>query len=204
MAFVPATNVAQAELIYSCEGQVMENVLHYQRGGGWTTVQLNNLVNALASWWNIDGKGMCANEISLVRIKVTDLTTDISPVVEYVSSPPVTGTWAGGVMPGNVAACATKFTANRGRSYRGRMFIPGLPDSQVAGSYVAAGHVTLINTKIATLLSFTIDSVVTPMVVVSRFSNGSPRSTAVVSVVTSIVANSRVDSQRRRLPGVGA
>lgn len=203
MPFIPATNVVQAELIYSLEGSIVENVLHYQRGGGWTTVQMTNLQNALLSWWGTDGKGMCAAELSLVRTKLTDLTTENSPVIEHILSPAVAGAFAGGVVPANVALCATKLTNNRGRSYRGRMFIPGMPDSVTVGSYITSTHLALVNTKLAMLLSFTIDTVVAPLVVVSRFSNLAPRSQAVVTPVSSIVANLRVDSQRRRLPGVG-
>jgi hypothetical protein len=141
--------------------------------------------------------------LSLVGVRSTDLTTVSSPVDDYVLPTPIIGTWTGGVVPANVAICATKYTAGRGRSYRGRMYLPGMPDSQVAGSYLTSAHLSIVNNNLAFLLSYTVDGAVTPLVVVSRFHDLAPRGTALVNPVTAITANTRVDSQRRRLPGVG-
>lgn len=204
MPFVPATNVAQVELIYRLENSVMENVIHYQRGGGWTTSQMNDLAGQLIMWFDTGGDAMFSNELSLVNVKVTDLTTESAGVVEVAPATPIIGTWSGGVVPGNVALCVTKLTASRGRSYRGRMYLPGMPDSQVSGSFITTAHLSIVAGQISEILTQTVDGVVAPMVVVSRFHDNAPRGTAVVSPVTSIRVNTRLDSQRRRLPGVGA
>ena len=204
MPFVPATNVVQAEMIYTFAGQRCENVLHYQRGGGWTTAQMDALGGALGSWFAANMPGSLAGTISLDMIRLTDLTTQNSPVIEFVTGLPIIGTAVGDALPNNCALVFTKRTANRGRSYRGRYYHMGMVETQCAGNFVTNAFMASLAPKIAGLLSFSVDSVICPLVVVSRFTGGAPRATAVVTPVTTFAGNTRIDSQRRRLPGVGA
>lgn len=203
MAFIPVPLTVQAELIYSVEGQVVENVLHYQGSFAWDTGLMTELAAQLVAWFNTDGKAMHANELSLNMVRVTDIRTQTGGVVEYVTGLPIIGTWTGGVSPGNVAVCVTKRTPLRGRSYRGRMYLPGIPDSQVAGSYLTSAHLIIINAKVATLLTRTVSAGTAFLSVISRYNNNAPRGTGVSTIVSGMTANLRVDSQRRRLPGVG-
>lgn len=203
MAFIPVTNVLQTELIYSFENQIMENVLHYVKGGGWTEANMAAFGAVLASWFSNDGKSMFSQALSLVNIRMTDLTTQNSGGLEYAIGLPIAGTWTGDHLPANCALCITKRTANRGRSYRGRMYLPGIPEGQTTGSFVAQSYLDIVHAKLAMIDEFSIDSVPVLLGVVTRYTNGAPRAQGIFTPVTQLVGNRRIDSQRRRLPGVG-
>lgn len=206
MPFVPATNVVQAELLYTWDTQIVETVLHYQLAGGYDIPKMILLGAALRVAWAGGVQGSMSSAVTLTQIRLTDLTTVSSPVVNYSTGMPLSGALvATPALPNSIAVVMTKRTDFRGRSYRGRIYHPGLTEADVTANQVLAARVTALLTSYSNLINITDSGAnVHHMVVVSRFSAGAARGAAVVTQVTSISTDGIVDSQRRRLPGRGA
>jgi hypothetical protein len=204
MAFIPATNVVQAEMLYVYHSEKCENVLHYQRPGGWSASQMAELGAFLVGWFDLVYDALVVDNLNLRSIRMTDLTTQTSPSIEYTTGLPLTGVKLNDPMPNNVSLVFTKLTESRGRSYRGRYYHMGFGEDQIVSNTVDAAVVTSLTNALIGLMTPTIAGVQAPLVVVSRFTNNAPRSSAVVTPVTGWRTDGNVDSQRRRLPGRGA
>lgn len=204
MVFVPGPNIAQAEIRMVQDSQQIENVLYFDMGGVATPSDYEQLAFDLWQWWAADRAPLTAPQVSLVEVYVTDLTSDTAPVYSYTgTSGPITGTAASAVLPANVTICVSFRTAGRGRSARGRNYVPGLTEADVVNNTLDAGTAGSILEAYQELLP---EGAITTgtWVVFSREEDGAPRTIGLAQPVTSVVITDRtVDSQRRRLPGRG-
>lgn len=202
MPFVPIPNAAQLEYIYTWDGQICENVLTYFINTAVTTTNLQHLASAAITWWNANLKPLQSSSVALLTVKATDLSSQIGPVVEDTTGLPIVGTGASGAVPNNVSVAIKLITANRGRSFRGRVFHVGLVNSVVTNNTVALA--TRTNLRNAWLAALTLGtSPIWTLAVGSRYTNNAPRVTGLATEVTDISVNAIVDSQRRRLPERG-
>lgn len=205
MPYIPSVNTVQAELIYTWDGQFCETVLHYVPTVlGWTSVELAELGAALVALWNVNIKPSVAATLALTAVTLTDLNTQTGEVYNVASGLPIVGTNASPSLPNNVAIVLTKRTALRGRSYRGRIYHPGLTEGAVVNNNVPSPGIGTIIAGWNAFLSVTTSSHVWKMVVMSRYNANSPRVTATTTQVTGLTSDGSIDSQRRRLPGRGA
>lgn len=202
MPFVPIPNAAQLEYIYTWDGQICENVLTYFINTAVTTTNLQHLASAAITWWSANLKPLQSSSVALLTVKATDLSSQIGPVVEDTTGLPIVGTGASGAVPNNVSVAIKLITANRGRSFRGRVFHVGLVNSVVTNNTVALA--TRTNLRNAWLAALTLGtSPIWTLAVGSRYTNNAPRVTGLATEVTDISVNAIVDSQRRRLPERG-
>lgn len=202
MPFVPFTNVAKVELIYRLDGQVCENVLHYQCETAFTPTQMEDLANNLFTLWNTNLKPLTHSSAQLNSIRVTDQSSDSAPVIEWTTGLPVSGTAAGNAVPNNVTVVTKLITDNRGRSFRGRVYHVGIGTNMFSGNTLVSTYRTSL--RAAWLLMLHVTG--TPewaMVVASRVADGAPRTSGVATFVSGISVNPTLDSQRRRLPERG-
>lgn len=204
MAFVPGPNVAQAELVYSLDGQVIENTLYFEASAGLDTALMGTLASNLISLWTANFAPNLSTAVSLTQVVVTDLTTDSSPAILVPLSPAESGEVDSPPLPNNVSLAISFKTAFRGRSSRGRNYVPCLCESQVVGNTVASLFASNIVAAYEEMLGA--GGFVTGLEwgVFSRFSNGAPRTTGLFRPITAVtVFDLTVDSMRRRLPGRG-
>lgn len=201
MPFVPFPTTVMAELLYTQDGQLMENTLYFDVGATPTQSNLEVLASELADWWDTNVRANVSNTVTLRAIRVTSLASDTSPVFEL----PV-GLAGGGTspaMPNNVTAAIKFLTGARGRSARGRNYLVGLMDEAVLGNTLHATTITNYLNAYDELRDGTVITTGT-WVVASRFTNGAERTTGAVQEVTAVAfTDNIVDSQRRRLPGRG-
>ena len=204
MPTIPVPNVAQVEAIYSMNGQVVENVFHYQQPGPVNAVELAAFGDAWIAEWVINQKPYINNEVTLTAVKVTDLTTNVSPTVTVATGLPQAGSQSGVLLPNNVSLVFTKRTNLRGRSQRGRTYWPGLGEPNVINNAVTPALVTAIAVGLSAMRTVVSAAGSWEMVVVSRYTNNNPRAAGIFTPVTGFTSDGVVDSQRRRLPGRGA
>lgn len=200
MPFVPVPNVAEIAFIYSYAAVPCQNSL-YARKAGMTLTDLNNLASAMAVSWATNVMPLLNEDVSFPFVICRDLTTATSGIVLQALTPPATG-GAGDGVGDNAEAFAVKLsTASRGRSFRGRIFIPGIPSTAKEDrNHVSADWAGLITAAVA--------QVVDDMggqgfegVVVSRFTAGEPRTTGLGTTITGVsFTDTRVDHQRKRMP----
>lgn len=138
------------------------------------------------------------------EVVVTDVSTEFGPVVSVSFDAGDVGGIAQPALPNNCALCVTKMTAARGKSARGRFYIPGLPTNERTG--VNRMQPTWIGSMTGALDDFfaaLTTAGYTPLIV-SRVTAGADRGSGLVQVMTQYrIYDSVVDSQRRRLPGRG-
>jgi len=203
MPYIPAPNICRAELLFTWDGQSCETVLDFEPVASLTPALMLELGADLVGWWSSDIRPNVPTTLSLQRIQLTDQSSDISPSIAYATGLPLVGSNVGPSLPNNVAMVITKRTALRGRSYRGRIYHPGLLEGIVVNNTIDSGFANNVRNAYANLLSFATTGTTWDMVVVSRQNNNAPRVTADSNQVISLDVNLQVDSQRRRLPGRG-
>jgi len=203
MAFIPVPGVVQVELIYQWDSQTVETVLHYDADDPIDSTEYAAMGAQLVTLWNANLKGAISTPVTLTQIKFTDLSADIGPVLNYSTGLPLVGTLTGPSLPNNCALVITKRTPLRGRSYRGRIYHPGLGEADVTANAVAAARVTALLTAYGALRTFTAGAKNYYMCVVSRYTDNAPRVTGIATRVNGFTTDGMVDSQRRRLPGRG-
>jgi len=204
MDYIPVPLCAQAELIYSWASQQCETVLHYTLDDAWTTVQLQSLGDALITKWNTNIKPLMGSTLSLTSVVCTDLQAQNGASITRAGGLPSAGTQTGDVLPNNCALVMTKRTDNRGRSFRGRIYSPAIPEPQISGNSPSGAFVTQLVNGWSQFMAVTIAGPLTAqLVVVSKYSNNNPRVIGITTPVVSITSDGVMDSQRRRLPGRG-
>lgn len=83
------------------------------------------------AWWEAELQSQISTNDTLVAINVLDLESASGVSLHRVSGLPENGTKSGDPAGGQVAAITTFLTGSRGRSNRGRSFMPGLVATQI-------------------------------------------------------------------------
>lgn len=205
MPFIPVENTLLVELRQRLDGQAIENTLYFRKPAGAPTLSdAVTLANNLLVWWTTVLAPNLSNLLTLAEITVTDLSSATSFVhTQAAPVPNPTGAVAGHALPNNCALCVSFRTASRGRSFRGRNYVPGMTESGSESSRIDVVTAGLIVDAYQEVAQVAEDSLYL-WVVVSRFTNNAPRVTGISTPITSVVlVDNVVDSQRRRLPGRG-
>jgi len=193
MPFQPVTDGAQVVVHGSMwDGTVTANVFGVK--------QTTTLTQAVADAWS-DVFGICYDAIkgyifsgnTFTGVTVTDLRTEGAP--QFTSDHglfPVTGTSGADPLPGQNAALITWLTGTRGKSFRGRTYIPGLTEASITSGVLTAGFVTALQT-------FENDVITNANVgVISRYHDSALRNSGIVTVITGAQHHDHVATQRRR------
>lgn len=203
MPFIPVLYAAMVEVRMLLDGQKIENTLYVRDAGEAGPVNTQNLANAVLALWTTNIMPVLTTSVQLIEVYVTDLSDQFGPTATAVPSGNVFGGEIQNPVPNNVALCVSFRTQGRGRSSRGRNYVPGLAENQFDRSRALSGLVIDLQNRYAAF-GAALNEGGWIHVVVSRYSNKAPRPTGLVQDVTSYVITDNVaDSQRRRLPGRG-
>lgn len=210
MAFVPVANTVLVETRMLLDNQQVENTFTIRFETAPNPSVLDILATDFRDWWISDYADLVSDELELREVVVTDLTTQTGPQFSLAAPIGTTGTITGSVLSNNVSLCVSFRTANRGRSFRGRNYIAGVPAASVVQNNAVAGYVSNVVAAYEKLLPGGGALSSGTWVVASRFSGVDsagkpiPRAAGVTTPITGVVVvDSTIDSQRRRLPGRG-
>jgi hypothetical protein len=204
MPFVPFPNTVQVEAIYEWNGQVVENTFYIESTAAWSESGIEDILDLVRIEIEQNLLPLLSSAIALVRLVGTLLDAVDSIAVTLNVSPPVSGGIAAESLPNNASYTITFLTSQRGRSFRGRNYVPGLTIDSVASNTIAPATRTGLLDFYTGLRAAILESNYT-MVVASRISNGVPRAVGVTTPITGFTTfDTVVDSQRRRLPGRGS
>lgn len=193
-------------LIWSLGGQLYAlNVLGVVNAGNIAITQAltNTIGAAIKTAVTSSGiGGFIHTTVALANVGLRDVRT--ANTAEFIDTGgAVAGTSTGDILPPQIALCITLRTAQAGRSFRGRVYLPGFGEGAnntagvVSSTSSMVGFVTAVK---AALVTSSLD-----LGVLSRPApTATPPRSGFITVVTSIVARDAVwDTQRRRaVPGI--
>jgi len=204
MAFVPAPNIVQCEILFTLDGQQVENRINIDALTAPDATVIGDIAAAVDEW--VIGNYLPRLPVEAVYrgVQATDLSEQNGQQVTVTPETELTGDVTGGAMPNEVTLAIQLKSTSRGRSARGRAFVIALPRTTVTDNTVSSTHVNNLIASFEQLLT-NIGDGGWAVVVVSYIANGAPRVGGPVYFVVSscTVADNIVDSMRSRKPGVG-
>ena len=210
MSFIPVPEVAECKLIYSDDNQVCMNTLYFSFGATPSAADLTLLAADVGAWWGSYIAPAVCNVVFLDEVIATDMGSQFG--AQGTADPVIQGGVTTEQAPNNASPCISFRTGFRGRSFRGRNYIVGLPNANLNVNIVDFDFQDAIRSAYQRLIDKTagITNPAWDWCVVSRFSgvdtNGKPvpRTTGIFTFVSEVLfVDSVVDSQRRRLPKRG-
>jgi hypothetical protein len=205
MAFVGKDNCVQANLRFTQDEQLMENTLYFEYKGGTLDVPaMVVLGDDLITWWLTSVGAHLVTALTFREIYLTDLSSKTAPTATVTTGLPAQASVAQNSLPNNSAACISFRSAGRGRSSRGRNYIPAISEASVIGNSISAALQANLVAGYEDLMDAATYTDDWTWIVYSRFENGLPRAEALIAPVDAVVfTDNIIDSQRRRLPGRG-
>lgn len=206
MAFVPAPNIIMVEFRYTLFGQQCENRIMIDNLAAVDEAACEAAAILCWDWWEASYAANITSGCALREVVATDLTASDGPQFTYAPDTTTAGTGSGSAMPNEVSLCISLRTSSRGRSARGRWFVAGIPNTQMANANnVETSYASAVVSDMQTLIN-AIETAGQALVIVSYITNNAPRVGGPVyyPVDNALVVDTVVDSQRKRKPGVGS
>lgn len=164
---------------------------------------LEELAANVASWVQTSVLPLLSSAISLADITATSWASPLAPSFVRVAAPGLVGGIAGECVPSSNCFTITFLTGARGRSFRGRNYVSGIPVSIADENEVSQSWGDDLVTAYEELPG-NLASSSAIHVVCSQYTNGAARPEAVVVPITGYRYHDlNIDSQRRRLNGRG-
>lgn len=117
------------------ENQICQNVLHFKCVGASADVDIN-LILVLAACFIDNLLPVLTSSYTFESVTWKQVAPSLG--VEQTTAPPGAGPGGGSeeALPSYVSAVISKHTDTGGRSHRGRLYIPGIPEDQTTGSFI--------------------------------------------------------------------
>jgi hypothetical protein len=206
MPFVPSPNTIELELRYILFDQHIENRIMVDNGAAVTAADLEAVAIAGWNWAESTLFGNLSENLHLNETVATDLSASDGGQFIYAPDTTTVGGASGTMLPNEVALCVTLTTPARGRSARGRMFIPAIPTTFMRdANNVTDAFASSIVTDVQDLINVLTTGTRRPVVVSYRHDNAPRPGGPVKYPITGCkLTDTLVDSQKRRKPGVGS
>lgn len=201
--YVPAAIGAVIRM--KCIGQDVVNTLGFVRNTPATPTpgEVQTLAQVLSQAWVNNILPQLPSQVTLEMVTTRDITQQGGPVSEYSGDAGEPGMLVGNLLPNSNTIAVSFRTGFAGAANRGRNYWAALMESEVTDSTVAGTKINLIIAAYAALSGAgtimpgwqwaVISRKLVPPLIVGR----------ALPIVSVVVTDSVVDSQRRRLPGRG-
>lgn len=128
----------QVRVIGRMEGQECNNILHFSCVGSSTDVE-TGLILKLIECFTTHLMPVLASTYSLQEVRWKKVSPVLGPEYSTIVGVGAAGGGTATALPSYCSAVVSIRTALGGRSKRGRMYIPGIPEDQTNGSYLDPG-----------------------------------------------------------------
>jgi len=201
MAFIPLPQGVKLCFHFTLQGVPVAFCVFVDAGGPITQNVVNDISDDGRDWWDADGYLAFSQDLTIVKVQATDMSQQPAFQATDINFTHTTGNIAVESLPNGSAIVATLLTGFIGRSYRGRVFLPGVDVDAVVQNTLTSGAKTNIlgalNALKGDLAGRGYD-----LAVASYQNAGVMRTTGVLTPVAGFVVRDNVKSQRRRnLPG---
>jgi|SRR5215216_734485 len=204
MAFIPASAVARASIEGIQDNQQIINTLYFLKLSPPINIfAIADLAIALDLWFSGAILPTLSESYFYSQVICRDLTSEFA-VTGSSNVNQGTGGNPSEPAPNNVAGCISFRTGFVGRSFRGRNYVPGIPNDMLNKNTLDSDFTDAIVSGYTDLITAA-NAAGWVWVVCSFQANGAPRAAGLPTAVSSAMfVDQTVDSQRRRLPGRGA
>jgi len=205
MPFQPAPGVAKIAMNYSWANEQCISTFHVKTDAAWSAEFVENLANVCVQWFQLIGRDVMSEQVTLISVQVRDLSTEFAAYFEAFPVVDNVGTLTSPSLPMNVALAVKWTTGLTGRSTRGRTFHPGLTEADaVNGTIVEASRLAIVAAYRALFEGINAEDSDWHMSVLSRVQDGVPLAEAIAYEILDLGADTLLDSMRKRLVGRGA
>lgn len=198
----PVPGVAKCELIYSWDGQIVENVW-YVGGADDNIATLGEICNEMMTAWIDTTMPLVSEYVTLLRAETKYLGVVNGNEVIIPAPANSNGEETSPALPNNVTVAVKLHTGLGGRGRRGRKYHIGLCENQVEFSHLVPAFLAQLEASYASWIGAML-ATEHVIVVVSYYVNHLIRPNPLVTPVTTATIDPVIDSQRRRLPGRGS
>lgn len=204
VALPPVPGVAKVIIKQVTGGVNVFNVMHVANpvGASWSQAGLDGLATLMRQTWVTNVIPLQTSQLTLTDVQVVDLSSDTG--VESVATGNTPGGSAAGIMAASTAVCWSWKISRRYRGGHPRTYIGGVVQTQVSGvnTLAVAAQTQHVNAAAAirsAVNSYAFAGSTTSLVVVHYRRAKAILPVPLVSPITGVTVDSRLDSQRRRL-----
>lgn len=164
-----------------------------------TPAQLGLIASKCDNWMEFQMMPNLSVDLLYRQVQVTETSTSTGGQITIDHAGGVPGTVASDSLPGQNAAVFTLYTALRGRNYRGRTFVPGIPVSYITATTqdISAGGTASLVAAYGQLDGL-LAAAASHQAVLTRKVGGVRRPVALGNVVTSRALAAQPGTLRRR------
>lgn len=201
MTFVPFQNTALACINFTIGGVPLSICLHFTHATPPTDSNFQTLANRVGDEYEDHMMPVHVDTLFLEGTTVYDLSSETGVVKNKDFIPAVAGGVGNTPVPLNVACVISHYSDVRGRSGRGRTYLPGLSEVWQDEKEWGNTFIPTIVTGWSDFIGGIEANTDWTLVVASRYTNGAPRVQGVTNVVTQSVVKNDIGTRRKRLPG---
>lgn len=204
MAFIPVPNCAEVVMAGQMNGHAAYLTLNFSQAGDFSESDLEDLLDIVGNWWDNELSAVVCDDWAMPLLRAVDLSSSTGAFAQKNDMVEPTGQIVTQAVPDNVAMVVTLQTSLRGRSNRGRNYVPGLPYAVLADTsqWTTLSIAAMKETYDALLTA--LSSTPFSLTVVSRYTNNAPRVVGTHTPVSEIIVRNKIGTQRRRVLGTGA
>lgn len=202
LPFVPG--VAKIIVKQTLSGVNCFNVLHADGGAGtgWTSTELNALASAVRTAWVNNVLALQTSLLTLTDVQTIDLASETGP--SGVATGSNSGTGGVTSLGANVAVGWTWAISRRYRGGHPRTYIGGIPTGNTSDAHSITTTYQTLHASAAAALRTAVNGVTTSagtakLACVHYYRGGALLATPLVSQISGVSVDRRLDSQRRRL-----
>lgn len=198
MAFIPVPFGIKVVIEYQIGGKPAINVFFVIADHEIEVVDLQNVASQVRASWVGGIMPELSDEVQLMSVTATDASVEGGGQVIDVTGLPVTGGVDSPAAPNQVAAVLSLRSGFTGRSNRGRLYLPGVPESVAGQTTIGDAFRTAVASAFQAMKADLVGDGYTPVIASFRH-NHAPRTTAQVQPISSQFVSAGIATQRRRL-----
>lgn len=205
MTLPPRPDVIRTAIIQQLHGQDVVNVVNWLFPAAVTEQQVEDMAGSSASQWDLHVMPFVSFQQTLVRSEARQAVPLSGIGFDFPVVPPAEGESTANARNAATATVISLRTGRAGRSFRGRLFIGGTPDNVLVNGLVDATYRNALAEGVESFLDAVATENGCQAVILSYFSAGQPRLSAVATPINSVLSVTPYPAgQERRRPGIGS
>lgn len=199
MAFVPNAYAAKANLEFETEGLTWSFNLWFAHATTQDATSVSILAYALSDWVTAVMLPLFVQVTFFNGVTVYSMASTTAPKATVPKTPHVPGLVAQAPCPLNAALVVTFDAGGRGRTSRNRIYITGLPESQITSSEWNLTVQNDVKNAFTALRETFLLPLLYTQAVASSYVDGAARSQILLQPVVSTIPKQLTGTQRKRI-----